>query len=1128
MTADLSSAIRGRVVIADGATGSLLDSMLGDSGSERRDLVALERPEAASAVHRAYLDAGAEIVMTATFNASARGLARFVADCGTYEGEAAADLSKRLNVASARLARAAADAVSAADGTSRWVAGSVGPGSDAPSLGGSSYAELRSSYLPQFMGLTEGGADLAIIETVQDTLQCKAAIGALEEAGRISGRRLPFIASATVDARGRLLSGADPAAFAAIVEPFGPLAIGLNCSGGPDELEAAFEALAKASSAPLCIMPNAGLPRSIGGRVSWPLDAESFAAKTAAIARRMGAGIAGGCCGTGPAHIAALARSLSGAPAPARRPRRVFALASAFSAVRRDGPAMLVIDERSNASGSAAFKAIVRSGDLDAAARFVADRAGKGPSAVDISVAGAAKDEAAALAGIVRRAAAVSGAAFSIDSTDPAALEAALPLVGGRPLVNSVNLEDEAAAARVFGLAREYGAAVVCLAMDDRGPARDRERKLSICGRLYDLALSRGLAPEDLLFDTCTFPVASGDRSLALSSAETIAAVAGLAEACPGSASVLGVGNSSFGLPRAMRPAFTARFVAAARAAGLGAAIVDPSVLTIEVPDEVADAADAIIDARSGEDGYGAALERLLSYAPAPAEAAAPRAPDSADPAVAGATRDSNPRDSLASLIMAGNSAGAAATVTGCAADIPATELAAAIAGAMAELGRRYDAGAIALPLVLRSADAARDAFEALRGRGGPHGDSGPRVVLSTVRGDLHDIGKNLVGMVLEAAGYDVIDLGTDRSADDIAAAAAESGASAVGVSGLLTKSLVEMERVAAALASSGSGALLLCGGAAVDGDYVRDRIEPSRPGLVAYAKDPFEAVGLLKRPRVDPAPATSSGSAKRDAAGAAAPSAALPAAAPASPAREPPRVSGPAFVPPFIGSASLPDIGFDELAAALDVHAVARSRWGYADEAQGRAAIDAAIAALRAAGGVSAARRYGYFRAVRRPGDVVEFDDGDGKGAAFRFPRSAAGDRASVADWYAEEDAAAAFCATLGSGATEYLARVRATGDSAAYLSAHGLLAGLAEAAAELTHRELASDLRGRGAVSDGKRYSFGFPGCPGVEANGDLLRLLSADAIGLGITAGHQLRPEFSVTAVLVPRAAARYIDA
>lgn len=1166
-TSALIAAICARVVVADGATGSLLDLLLGDAHADRRDLVALELPEVAASVHRAYLVAGAEILKTATFNASARGLTRF-AGSGTGGTGGTENLARQLNEASARLARAAADEAEKSDGRPRWVAGSVGPGSDAPSLGGCSYQELRASYLPQFLGLIAGGADLALIETVQDTLQCKAAIGAMEEAGRFAGRKLPFIASATVDARGRMLSGASPAAFTAIVEPFGPLAIGLNCSGGPDELEPAFRALARVSSAPICIMPNAGLPRSVDGKVSWPLDAEGFAQKTAAIARRLGAGIVGGCCGTGPDHIAALVRAMTGAAAPAPRPRKVFALASAFEAISsasteacttvEGGASFLVIDERSNASGSVAFKTLVKSGDLDAAARFAVDRAAKGPAAVDISVAGATKDEAASLAAIVARVASVAGAALSIDTTDPAVLEAVLPFVGGRPLINSVNLEDAAKAARTFELAREYGAAVVCLAMDETGPARTSETKLAICQRLYALALAQGLAPQDLLFDTCTFPVGSGDKSLAFSAAETIAAVGGLALACPGSGSVLGVGNCSFGLPKALRPAFTSRFTAAARAAGLGAAIVDPAALARAVPEGFSDAADALIDARAGADGYGAAIERLLTFAPAAAESAnaadSAAAQSDAAQSTAEAAKQCEPGSlqALSAAIIAGNAAGAASTVSlmtgsavtspessatpaSTASSISSTDIAGAIAGAMAELGRRYDAGAIALPLVLRSADAARDAFGALRAAPGRTHPAGSRVVLSTVRGDLHDIGKNLVGMVLEAAGFDVVDLGTDRNADDIAKAAADAGALAVGVSGLLTRSLVEMEKVAKALEASGSTAILLCGGAAVDREYVADRIEPVRPGLVAYARDPFEAVGILEKLKRAPAPAPGSpgnpihGSAHGPAQPAATANAGT-GSDPESLVTDPKAalVEGPAFIPSFLGSAAMDSHGFEKLLAALDVNAVVRSRWGYADKAEGQSALDEAVAALRLAGGVEATCRYGYFRTTKPEPEVIEFHTSAAHSVPFRFPREATGEQRSIADFYADDDMAAAFCVTLGRRATDYLAGLKAARDSSAYLRAHGLLAGLAEAAAEITHNRISLELSGRGAASSGKRYSFGFPGCPGVEANAPLLDLLGGAQIGLRTTEGHQLDPEFSVTALVIQRAQARYLRA
>lgn len=1125
----LETALRQRTLLADGATGTLLDALLGDAAHERRDLLALERPGIIGEVHESYLRSGADIIKTATFNASARGLLRLAT--GAKEAE---ELSRRLNAAAAALARDAADEAARADARPRWVAGSIGPGADAPSLGGPGYAELRASYLPQCLGLIEGGADLALIETVQDSLQCKAALGALEEAGRTLGRRLPFIASATVDARGRLLSGADAEAFAVIVEPFGPLALGLNCSGGPEELESAFATLAAVSSAPLSLMPNAGLPRSSGGRVVWPLEAEAFAERCATLARRHGAAVVGGCCGTGPDHIAALGRALGAEARPSPRPSRSFALASSFSA-RRRGSGPLVIDERSNATGSAAFKALVKAGDAEAASRFVIGRA-KGPvGAVDVSVARpGAQGEAELLSSVIGRAASVAECALSIDTTDAAALRAALPLVGGRPLVNSVNLESEAAAVEAFDLAREYGAAVVCLAMDGEGPARDRDAKLAICRRLYDLALSRGLAPEDLLFDTCTFPVAAGDGSLATSAVETLAAVAGLSAACPGSASVLGVGNSSFGLPKALRPALTARFLSAAAAAGLGAAIVDPAVAGLTPSPELAEAADDLILARGGLEGYGRAIERLLSLAPEARPLAA--APLSDEPGPAGDPESpespEGPGEALREAVMAGDAASARSLAAGLASGKDRGAAAAAIANAMTELGRRYDAGALALPVVLRSADAAREAFSSLRSSA--EAATGPRVVLSTVKGDLHDIGKNLVGMVLAAAGYDVLDLGTDRSPGDIAAAAA--GAVAVGVSGLLTRSLAEMVSVARALAAQDSKALLLCGGAAVDPDYVAERIAPERPGLVAYARDPFEAVGLLRSlegrapggeaPRETEAPASTGG---RDlttaSASQAQPGLEAPARGSEAPSPVRPLIEGPAFIPPFLGSARLGDLGLRELLAELDGRTVHRARWGYADDEAGKAALDEAIRCLREAGDVAAACRYGFFR-VLREGDAVLLSDAAGRTERFGFPRQANGSRLSVADFYALEDVAAAFAVTLGREATDYLGRVKASNDSAAYLRAHGLLAGLAEAAAALAHERIATELLGRGAAVKGKRYSFGFPGCPGVEGNGPLLELLSASEIGLSVTDGHQLDPEFSVTALIIPRVAARYL--
>ncbi|GAB1432470.1 methionine synthase [Spirochaetota bacterium] len=1095
---DISSielAINSGRILADGATGTMLDSILGDSLADKRDLLPVEQPEVIKKLHLAYLSAGAELVKTATFNASELGLKRFAGK------ETASSLAYRINQTAASLARSCCNEAVLADGKARWVAGSIGPGTEAPSLGGLSYHALKASYLPQCLGLIEGGADIALIETVQDSLQCKAAMGALREAERLSGKSLPFIVSASVDSRGRLLSGADAEAFAAIIEPFKPLALGLNCSGGPDELEAAFESLSKVSSLPLSIMPNAGLPHSEGGRVTWPLDAGSFAQKTMAIAQKYGAAIIGGCCGTGPEYISRLVACISGIAKPADRPKRVFALASSFKRAAPD-KGILIIDERANAAGSSVFKAILNTGDMEAAAQFAIGRAKKGSGAVDISVAGAKAaggiSEAELLSAIVSRLATVAEAAISVDTSDLHALEACLPLIPGRPLVNSVNLEDEEKAIKTIDLAKEYGAAIVCLAMDSEGPAYTAAKKLKVCQKLYALALSRGLEPEDLLFDPCTFPLASGDKSMALSAVESFAAIEGLKEACPGSASVLGVGNSSFGLPKAMRPGFTSRFLHAAKARGLGAAIMDPSILDSKLTEEQERLMDELILAKAGLSGYGQALERLLSRVHE--QAITLKLPGNTEQA----PNEKDAATILFNSIVGGNSGLSVSAAMQYALEEGQTAAAGQIAKAMTELGRRYDKGFLALPLVLRSADAARDAFSAIKAKHKSK-KAGQKLVLSTVKGDLHDIGKNLVGMVLEAAGYEVLDLGTDRSAEDIANAA--HGAIAVGVSGLLTRSLAEMTRLAKVMAETHPGIFLLFGGAAVDSSFVEASIEPVCPGKAAYAKDPFDALNILKNLKHGvalPAKARTCSNKPEN-------TEAMEAAS---------LVKAYAFSPPFLGSASLPDMELDELLGKVDEKTIYRSRWKYKDDNEGKAALHELIECAKEHGGIKASARYGFFKAGKT-GNSVSFSDDSGREQAFLFPVLKSGH--SIASFYAETDSAAAFCVTLGSRAESFLNKQK--GNSSLYLRAHGLLAGLAEAAAAISHERINNMLKDKKAK--GKRFSFGFPACPGVEYNAALLELLEAGRIELSVNEGHMLTPEFSVTAIIIPRAEARYLS-
>ena len=735
----------------------------------------LEAPAIVYDLHRAYFDAGSDIVETATFGADERGLARL----------GAPGLARALNRAAGEAAVRAARRAEADDGRPRWVAGSVGPGEDPPSLTAATYEDLRVSYLPQMLGLLEGGVDLVILETCQDPLQIKAGLGALYDAQAELGRMVPALVSATVDASGRMLTGTGMEALAAIIAPFRPLALGLNCSGGPAELAAPLDALARVSPLPLSIMPNAGLPVLYGTRVSYPLGPEDFARATADLARRTGAALAGGCCGTGPEHIRALAALLADRPKPLTRPARRPALASLYEAWPAGakgamGTELLRIGEKANAAGSAVFSRLVSAGDVEGQAAFALAQEASGVQALDLHLARPGRDEAADLTALASRLAVGAQAALSLDSAEPEVLAAALPLVGGRPLLNSVNLEDEDRAQPLFRLARRFGAAVVCLALDGRGPARTAADKALVCGKLYGLALAEGLEPEDLYFDCLTFSLASESRGFEGSAAQTLEALALVKRTCPGASTILGVGNVSFGLPRPLRPLVTALFLEEARRAGLDAAILDPGLPAADsVPEGLRAAVGVLLGGAADAEEREAALDAILALDPGRDKTGREES--------APTTACSDPAERMGAAILRGEAraaAEAAQDLVSGSADGP-ERLTSLVARAMFSVGERYASGDLPLPRVLRGAQAAESALAVLSGfarRG--DGERGT-VVLATVRGDLHDIGKNLTGLILAGSGYRVVDLGVDVGTELLLEAVRREKAAALGLSGL-------------------------------------------------------------------------------------------------------------------------------------------------------------------------------------------------------------------------------------------------------------------------------------------------------------------------------------------------------
>ena len=1147
-SARLAAIIGDRLLLADGSTGTALETLAPEAASGGRiALLPLERPDIVEALHAAYFEAGSDMVETATFSASARDLAHFAEGSTSREfpgpGRAgggspgrdytgvgfpggAAELSYAVNRAAAAAAAKAARRVRGAGRRPGLVAGSVGPGDSPPSLGASTYAELLASYLPQARGLVDGGADLAIIETCQDPLQIKAAIAALRSPK--GGRGLPFIVSATVDNRGRMLAGADIAAFTAIVAPFGPLALGLNCSGGPDELARALEELAALSPCPLCLMPNAGLPRSVDGRTSYPFGPELFAEKVEALARRFGIAIAGGCCGTTPAHIAALHARLSDRPKAFPRPAPRPALSSLYQARYIDS-GLFKIGERANSAGSAAFAALLDADNFEGMADKALAQEESGASAIDLHLSHPGREEAEDLKRLVGLVAPSARAAISLDSGDPEVLGAALPLVGGRPLLNSTSLEDPAQARRVFSLAAEFGAAVVCLAMDGAGPARAVADKVRVCRALYDMAtVEFGLQPQALLFDPLTFTIAAGGDASA-----TIEGIAAVKEACPGALTVLGVGNVSYGLPKTTRSAVTSLFLEAAVGAGLDAAIMDtagiPDPSTIE-PSLKAAAAQAL-NLEKRADSLDP-LDALLAWAADKGKSGDRKPPKPATLPAAPET-PASPASALAAALSRGDAARSETAGLLLAEAEGADRLTSVVTASMAEAGRLWNEGLLSLPLVLRTAEAAKRALSPLAAKAAENAKG--NIVMATVKGDLHDIGKNIVAAILACSGWHVVDLGTDVRADAVVEAARDSEAVAVGLSGLLTRSLSEMRNICEALHAGSSKSLVLCGGAAVEPSFIAREVEPKHPGLVLACADAFDAVraldaftaaGAEKGRRREPAADGGGGQVQVSR-----PSA--PLGAPAAPR------TSPAYVAPFLGSSAPLSIPFDELLPLLERKVLFASRWGYRREDYPAAEKELELLLPEARQLAEPKALYGHF-ACRRTGKTALTVDSVPSGLSFGpsfdlpFPTEKGGLGRSIADYFSPGgDRIAFFAVTAGPGIANAARALKEAGQLEAYWRLHGFGSALAEAAAQWIHDRISAELVAAGADTRGhrqvcRRYSFGFPACPGIEYQDSLLALLGASRIGVSATPGHQLDPEHSVTAFVVARPDAVYLNA
>ncbi len=1128
--------LRERPVIFDGATGSNLqqleltaDDFDGQEGCN--EVLVRTRPDVIRGLHDRFFSVGCHVVETDSFGASRVVLAEYGLAAEAY------DLNRR----AAALAREVAHGWSRPD-RPRFVAGSIGPGTKLPSLGHISFDDLVIAYREQVAGLVDGGADLLLVETCQDLLQTRAAIFAVRRELERLGRRLPLMVTLTIETTGTLLVGSDLGAALAALAPLRPDLLGLNCATGPLEMKRHLRALSQSAPFPLAAQPNAGLPENVGGRTVYPLSPEEFARWHEGFILEEGVQVVGGCCGTTPEHLAALALRVDGLKPAPRAPVLEPALSSLYAPMTlAQEPRPFLVGERTNANGSKRFRELLLADRHDELLELAREQERGGAHALDLCTAYVGRDEVRDMRECVTRFTRQVRLPLFIDSTQPEVMEAALKLCAGRTALNSINLEDgEARARQILELARDFGCAVVALAIDEEGMARTVERKLAVAERLYRLATEEyGLAPGDLIFDMLTFTVGSGDETLRDAAVQTLEAIRQLRARLPGVLTLLGVSNISFGLKPAARRVLTSVFLHLAVDAGLDLAIVDASKILplARIDPETRSLAEALLfDRREGGDPLLTYLSHFDARG-AGAEAVSPEA-------------DERPlRERLARKVVDGERGdlelllASALTQQG-----PLEIINDILIPAMKEVGELFGSGQMQLPFVLQSAEVMKQAVSFLE----PfleRKDQASRgtLVLATVKGDVHDIGKNLVDILLSNNGFRVLNLGIKVPVEEMIRVWREERADAIGMSGLLVKSTVVMKENLEELRRRGLEPPVLLGGAALTRRYVEQDLRAIYGPGVHYGKDAFEGLDLMRRVMEGgEAPA-------RPAEVKPANIGALLAPHEEEPFLHAPEGIEPAEPPPapFLGS-RLRELPLEEVFALLNETTLFRGQWQYrrgkldADayhrliEEEVRPIFERLKREVAAEGLLRPRAVYGYFRCSSEGNDLIVEDPGGGAPARFRFPRQRKPPYHCIADFFrpAERgpDLFGALVVTVGAEVSARIAELFAAHRYREYLHLHGLAVEAAEASAELMHRLMREELGIAAADATsaegffrqqyrGSRYSFGYPACPELEDQRGLFRLLDPARVGVSLTEGAQMVPEQSVSAFVVHHPAAKY---
>jgi 5-methyltetrahydrofolate--homocysteine methyltransferase len=1143
--------LKERILIFDGATGTNLqlhnptvDDYAGKEGCT--EILLETHPEWIEDLHASFFKAGCQVVETNSFGANRIVFAEYGLENRVHE----------LNQKAAHLAKKVAQQFSTIDNP-RFVAGSMGPGTKLPSLGHTTFDILRRNYAEQAGGLIDGGADILLIETCQDILQTKAAtVGAFDALAKAK-KDLPVMVQVTVETTGTLLLGTEMAAAITAMEPYPIASLGMNCATGPQEMSEHVRTLSQQWPRPISVLPNAGLPENVGGRAVYKLTPQQLADHLKDFVTRFGVNIVGGCCGTTPAHLKAVVDAVKSLSPVPRRLSPIPACSSLYIQVPfAQEPKPLIIGERTNANGSKKFRDLLAQEDYDALTEMGKEEVNEGAHVLDLCTAYVGRDEVKDMNECMKRMVLQVRLPLMIDSTEAPVIEEALKRAGGRCIINSINLEDgEERMKKVCPLAKTFGAALVALTIDEKGMAKTRDNKLAIAKRIHDLAVSKfGLRSEDLLFDTLTFTLGSGDEEFRKAGIETIEAIRLIKKELPGVFTVLGVSNISFGLAPQVRQVINSVFLHYAIEAGLDAAIVNArKILPLYKIDEKGRelARQLIFDER--KPGFDPLTELMAHYSKAAeiSSGAKKEEPKTVEEALKARIVDGNKQGIENLLDEAMKKWG------------PLDIINSFLLDGMRVVGDLFGSGQMQLPFVLQSAETMKAAVKYLEPFM-PKADVGAhkgRIVLATVKGDVHDIGKNLVDIILTNNGYKVFNLGIKMPIDDILKAARDEKVDAIGMSGLLVKSTAVMKENLEEMNRRGVKTPVLLGGAALTRRFVEQDLRDLYKGYVYYGEDAFTGLRImdeLTNPAVEKKLTlyeVRGGSGQTQRAGEQVSKGEPAVYIPPSPAPLIPH-------PPFWGSRVARGVQLKEVFEYINETALLKVRWGFTrgkTEAEDyQKLLKETVQPLFKKWKDYCLKQqllvpqvvYGYFPCQSSGDDLIIYrEDQKTEWVRFRFPRQKETPRRCISDFFLPSpppspekgegmDVFGCFIVTVGTQASDEAHKLFKENAYSDYLYLHGLSVETAEALAELWHRrmreELAIQKEDAPEIREwfhqkyhGGRYSFGYPACPNLEDQQQLFELLNPARIKVSLSEEYQLVPEQSTSAIVVHHPEAKYFN-